>query len=317
MSGLAAVRSVFHSEADLQHALAWQIQRAYPQARVRLEPRPRRGVRLDVLVTVDGHRTAVEVKYLLARFHGEVDGEVFDLPNQAAQDISRHDVVKDLVRVETLVADGYADQGAVLVLSNDPAYWRPGRSPETIDAAFRLHEGRMLHGLLTWKLHAGAGTTRGRDLPLSVAGSYQCRWRDYSQATDADGRTRIWRYLLLTTAESITPAASSPVSRLAATGSTTATRPGVVVPSPRGGRSTARDEILAAARDLSHRSGDGSFTLEQVLAELRRRGSRYSEATIRTHVTSRMCGDSPDHHATTFADLRRVGRGTYRLRNDA
>jgi len=101
-----------------------------------------------------------------------------------------------------------------------------------------------------------------------------------------------------------------------ATESITATRPGVVVPSPRSGRSTARDEILAVARDLSRRSGDGSFTLGQILAELRRRGSRYSEATIRTHVTSRMCGDSPDHHATTFTDLRRVGRGTYRLRTD-
>ena len=49
-----------------------------------------------------------------------------------------------------------------------------------------------------------------------------------------------------------------------------------------------------------------------VLREMR--DSTYSESTIRTHVTSRMCANAPDNHGTTYDDLVRVGRGLYRLR---
>lgn len=78
---------------------------------------------------------------------------------------------------------------------------------------------------------------------------------------------------------------------------------------------TARDEILNVAKDLAVRSADGTFLLEEVLAEMRRRCSRYAESTIRTHVTSRMCANAPDHHAVTYDDLWQVEgeRGRYRL----
>ena len=45
---------------------------------------------------------------------------------------------------------------------------------------------------------------------------------------------------------------------------------------------TARDEILAVLPDLEFRSGDGTFTVDDVIGALRRRGSRYTERTIRT-----------------------------------
>jgi len=150
LAELAAGRPVFHSKRDFQHALAWQIQSRHPAAQVRLEPRPRRAVHLDMLVRLGGRWTAVELKYLLSRFNGAVDGEAFDLPNQSAQDISRHDVVKDVVRVETLIGEGYAERGFVIVLTNDATYWRPSARATTIDAAFRIHEGRALEGTLSW-----------------------------------------------------------------------------------------------------------------------------------------------------------------------
>jgi hypothetical protein len=76
---------------------------------------------------------------------------------------------------------------------------------------------------------------------------------------------------------------------------------------------TARDEVLNAAKALSSRSPDGTFTLEEVIWELKRRGTAYKESTIRTHVTSRMCTNAPDHHGTVYADLERLDRGRYRL----
>lgn len=188
LSDLARRRPVFHSEKDLQHELAWQIRIRHPESEIRLELRPRRGIHLDLLVRKAGHRIAVEIKYLTPFFRGTVAGESFDLPHQAAQDISRHDVIKDLTRVESLLADGYADQGYVLVLSNDPGYWRPGRAATTIDKAFRLHDERILEGTLAWGPGAGAGTTARRNVPLSLAGRYVCRWWPYSTATTEDGR---------------------------------------------------------------------------------------------------------------------------------
>ena len=192
---LAATRPIFHSEADFQHALAWQIQLEHPTARIRLETRPTRGVHLDLLVDLEGRRVAVELKYLVARFEGVVAGELFDLPNHGAHDISRHDVVKDVVRVERFVAAEVADEGWVVALTNDPGYWRPGTKRDPVDEMFRLHEGAQLRGTLRWSALAGTGTTRGRDEPLILEDVYSCGWRDYSEVTSSAGRTVAFKYL--------------------------------------------------------------------------------------------------------------------------
>ena len=80
---------------------------------------------------------------------------------------------------------------------------------------------------------------------------------------------------------------------------------------------TCRSEILAVVPRLAARSSDGSFTVDDVVAELRGRGSRYRESTIRTHVASRMCANAPDNHAVVYDDLERIDDGRYRLRREA
>jgi hypothetical protein len=75
---------------------------------------------------------------------------------------------------------------------------------------------------------------------------------------------------------------------------------------------TARTEILAALSSIESRSADDTFTAQDVVDELRRRGSSYAESTIRTHVTSRMCANAADHHARVYDDLERVSDGRYR-----
>lgn len=86
---LVHIRTIFHSEADFQHSLAWQIHLADPDAQVRLETRSARNIRLDLLVMSTGQRTAIELKYLVASFRGDIGGEHYYLPNQAAQDFGR------------------------------------------------------------------------------------------------------------------------------------------------------------------------------------------------------------------------------------
>jgi hypothetical protein len=78
--------------------------------------------------------------------------------------------------------------------------------------------------------------------------------------------------------------------------------------------SGVRGEILAAIDAIVTRSGRSTFELSDVLVEMRRRGSGYAESTVRTMVTSHMCANAPDHSATTYPDLERIGRGVYQRR---
>ena len=180
---LSEARRVFHSESDLQLALAWQVKQADPTLSVRLETRPSPGVHLDLLFDHLETRlcTAIEVKYLTRRWAGEVDGEEFDLKNHGAQDIRGYDVVKDVVRVEKLVAGAPNYNGAVVVLTNDSSYWRPPKANDTSNAvAFRLCEGSVLEGLRQWGPRTGAGTRKGREPALHLVGRYELHWRAYS-----------------------------------------------------------------------------------------------------------------------------------------
>jgi hypothetical protein len=174
-------RQVFHSEADFQHALAWEIQKAWPEARIRLEV-PLAGLKgrgaLDIVVTRGGRRIALEVKYFKASLGVTIDGERFDLPATVARDIARHDFCKDLVRLEHAIDSGQVDVGFAVLLCNDSGFWSDsGRVG--IDEAFKISDGRRLEGTLTWHERAGAGTIAKRDVPLCLRGSYPVKWMEF------------------------------------------------------------------------------------------------------------------------------------------
>lgn len=194
LPNLAQTRPVFHSEADLQQAIAWAVHTARPDLRVRLETRPAPGVHLDLLVAdpVDDVALAIELKYLTDKWVGRVDGEDYALLRQGAQDVRAYDCVKDISRVEKVVSAGYASAGLVLALSNDPAYWRaPTHGRVTNADAFRLHEGLKLAGSRAWGPNTGAGTKgSGRTSPLDLSGIYTLSWREYSELPGPRGRFR-------------------------------------------------------------------------------------------------------------------------------
>lgn len=76
---------------------------------------------------------------------------------------------------------------------------------------------------------------------------------------------------------------------------------------------TCRDQVHAALARLERRHDRHVFALDEIVQEVLATTTRYSEQTIRTHVASRMCADAPRHHAVTYSDLERVGRGRYRI----
>lgn len=186
MANLSRQRPIFHSEADFQHALAWQIHRTIPNCEIRLEMPyrvPQGNWYLDIwLQTME---IAIELKYRTKRMEGEKDGEYFLLKNHSGYPQGRYDFLKDIQRLEQVVADRKAKSGFAVLLTNDLNFWQqPQQRWETTnDANFRLHEGRTLTGELTWSEQASDGTMRtkeGKNLPIHLKGSYHLQWQEYS-----------------------------------------------------------------------------------------------------------------------------------------
>lgn len=212
LTSLSHKRPLFHSEADFQHALAWEIQLNHPEAKVRLEYRPTvvgEKMYVDLWVILpNGSITAVELKYKTRSFVTEFNGEEYQLLNQGAQDLGRYDFLRDVVRLEQLTALSPSVKGAAVLLTNDRTYWSPARSPDTVDGAFRIHEGRSLAGELAWGAGASEGTMRARESPIALAAAYSMAWTAYSKLDAKEGE---FRYALLDIAAGRISTASEPV----------------------------------------------------------------------------------------------------------
>ena len=194
---LAHDRPVFHSEADFQHALAWLLRERFPDLAVRLEyPLPSESGRAyaDIWLRTPEGPIVLELKYWKRNLQATIDGEEFSLGDQDARDLCRYDFIKDVTRVERLVAEGHARAGAVIAVTNDPGYWSRGRQG-TFDAEFRIQDGRRLTGTLRWHPETGPGTRRGREADLRLLGEHQAAWPPHSTA--GAGGYPEFRYLFL------------------------------------------------------------------------------------------------------------------------
>ena len=188
LEGLAEKRRVFHSEADFQFALAWEIRDRNLAVRLEYPRKPNEKRYLDIWLPEV--KVAIELKYFKKKLDVEVGGERFALTNQGAQDINRYHFVSDIERVEG------AGGGFAIALTNDPNYWTRGVKENPIDAAFRLHDGRTLpaNKPLAWAPHAATGMKKP---PVRLQHSYALAWRDYGSSLTgaAEARSRQFRYL--------------------------------------------------------------------------------------------------------------------------
>ena len=180
---LSSKRPIFHSEADFQHALAWEIHERLPACSIRLEQKPphlKNRFYLDVWVEIDGAVFALELKYKTKVLNVEFNNEYFELLNQGAQDLGRYDFLKDIQRLEQVVSGRNDITGYAILLTNDGTYWNSRRNRQTVDSAFRLYQGRAISGELKWCAGASPGTMRGREAPISIRQCYTVSWEDYS-----------------------------------------------------------------------------------------------------------------------------------------
>jgi len=196
---LAQSRPIFHIEADFQHALAWQIQNDHPQLDIRFEYKPAnisKRMFVDLWIKDNfGNNYAIELKYKTRKLEETIHDEKFKLMDQSAQDLGRYDYLKDIERLEKIVSKHEKTTGFAIILTNDSGYWNTPQSNDTVDADFRIFDGKTIHGILEWSEHASAGTTAGREAALNISGTYPVEWSDYSQVGSSNkGKLR---YLLV------------------------------------------------------------------------------------------------------------------------
>lgn len=194
LSALAKQRPIFHSEADFQHAFAWEIHQRLPAASVRLElpvQVKNQSLHIDVWIAYNDEVLAVELKYKTRGLSIRVGNEKYHLKNQSAQDIGRYDFLRDIQRLEQLGAQHQNFTGYAILLTNDSAYWAKPHRYKTVDADFRLHDGRKIEGVLAWGEKASDGTKKNRERPIELQGKYRLRWTDYSRPSfDSYGEFR-------------------------------------------------------------------------------------------------------------------------------
>ncbi len=196
IKSLAIQRPLYHSEADFQHAFAWEFHRRLPNATIRLElplVTTDRVLHLDFWATSKEESIAVELKYKTRALSVQLGGERFDLTNHSAQDLGRYDFIKDIQRLEQVKLHRKNVIGYAILITNDSSYWKRSRDSHTIDADFRLEQERVLHGVLKWSEKASAGTKRGREEPIEVKGQYKLCWEDYSRPSGTS--YGVFRYL--------------------------------------------------------------------------------------------------------------------------
>ena len=178
---LSQTRPIFHNEADFQFAFAWKIQQQYPDFNIRLEYKIMTPIKryIDVWIR-NPNPIAIELKYKSSLLNTKVDDEIFNLTNHGAADLGRYDFWKDVQRLEGIVKNHPNAEGYAVMITNDPSYWKSPQNNNTIDSAFKIHEGQQVTGDLSWSSKAGGGTTKSKEAPITIKGAYDIHWKKYS-----------------------------------------------------------------------------------------------------------------------------------------
>jgi len=174
-------RNIFHSEADFQHTLAWEIRKNFENSKVRLERPFKIGNKifyLDIFLEIDGEKIGIELKYKTTYLNKNIAGEEYFLKKQGAQDFGRYDFCKDVFRIEKLIEEKHIDRGFTIFLTNDKSYLNGNGQSETIDSQFRLSPQAILKGELDW--NENRSWLKRRD-KLNLRGEYPLLWDDFNK----------------------------------------------------------------------------------------------------------------------------------------
>lgn len=75
---------------------------------------------------------------------------------------------------------------------------------------------------------------------------------------------------------------------------------------------SCRDEILLTVNILISTKKKNEFTIKEVIQLMVKSKTIFKESTIRTHISSRCCINSPKNHLVVYNDFERIGHAVYK-----
>ncbi|WP_426449647.1 hypothetical protein ACP26L_32005 [Paenibacillus sp. S-38] len=150
--------------------------------------------KVDIWAEKDDQKLAIEVRYKTALLQTIHHGKDVNLKNQAAQDISRYDYLKDVEKLESVISSRSEARGYAILITNDHTYWQKSNRSSSVDEQFRIDEGRTIHGQLQWR-NASGGTTHNREDLINIRGVYDAGWQPFI-ATES-GKNNTFKLLVL------------------------------------------------------------------------------------------------------------------------
>ena len=194
MHGLSQARPLFHSREDFGCSLASHIRKVLPDCQAQLRfPLSVQGKNHYFDIWLETERLGIELIYTTRGLSLDWGNEHFVLREHGGQPPRRYQFLRAVQSIEQAITHGPAKMGYAILLTNQPHYWNPPSKRDVIDAAFRIHHSREIAGELMWSEFAGEGTTRGKEDPINLRGSYSLHWRNYSRL--GDGNNQQFRYL--------------------------------------------------------------------------------------------------------------------------
>jgi hypothetical protein len=190
---LGLKKTIFHSEAEFQFKLAWEIKETnqnievlfeYPA--INIKGNHRRTPMIDLVFKQDGNIFPVEVKYA----KGDLEFGEYKLANKPTDESI--DVIKDIRRIEDFVsAYDNCDHGYVIVLSNHKK-WFDSKKPDSKVFSNRSHltddSNNALTGIIDYKTGIDENV-------VEIKGKYPTKWSDYT-VLDINHKNNTFKYLI-------------------------------------------------------------------------------------------------------------------------
>lgn len=205
---------IFHSEAQFQFALAWEIQLRYT-CQVLLEEytasysgvkKTKKKMYTDIIIKgEEGDTIGLELKYKT----DEYNKGIYHLFKQGATDLGRYDYLSDVHRLELLSKKHKSSdieifcpiiKGYAILLTNEHKYWSISHNvaTKTIYKEFCIGEQNRPKGLygtkLDWQLPYTSTVTKERAHAISLSQRYMYQWRDYCNTGIKNG---LFRYMII------------------------------------------------------------------------------------------------------------------------
>ncbi len=203
---LATTRPAFCSEADFQLAFAWELKKHLSSQSydIFLERRFNIGQQdcyVDICLESGDELYLIELKYKTIEEQVAIltsSGATCTLKDQAANDLGRYGYLKDIWRIENVLAticNKKVKGGFAIILTNDHKYFvEPKKTLTTIDHTFRIHERTTsLNPFVNPIDWSSKVTSKWRSVYPSFAIKYipSFCWRTYSKPS-----CREFKYLL-------------------------------------------------------------------------------------------------------------------------